>query len=270
MRLETFRGRDVSAVNAIARRALGDDALILETRASREGVRAGIEVDAVPAADLDRVVRLVLQSRPKPNWEGRPRVVALVGPTGAGKTTTVAKLATHPKVFGHGRIGLLTLDTHRAAGFDQLNAYADAAGLPCAIAYDAAEAQQAMRRFRGCDVVLVDTAGRGPGAHDQIRRAQALLSSLRPDEVHLVVPATTRVELARGLRAAHAGVRPTHAILTKLDEAPSDRVLAALTSALGLPMRWVTDGQDVPTHVKPAAGPVLRPLGLTHRSMVAA
>jgi flagellar biosynthesis protein FlhF len=264
MQLETFHGRDITSVLAVARRALGDDATILEVRASSESGRSGIEVIAVSAGALDRLVQLVWRPMPLPQRTARPRVVALVGPTGAGKTTTLAKLATHPRVFGNQRVSLLTLDTHRAAGFEQLNAYAEASGLPCAIAYDRNEVDHAMRRFAGSDIVLVDTAGRGPASARSRDHARALLAALRPDEVHLVVPATLRLDLVARVRADHLALRPTHAILTKLDEVPGDRQLSQLTAGLDLPMRWVADGQDVPSHLRPAGGAILSPLGLTH------
>lgn len=273
MRLETFQGRDVASVHTLARQALGDDAMILETR-TLDGSTRGIEIVAASAEDLDALVGLVRPTRPgtlvRAFGVTRPRVVALVGPTGAGKTTTIAKLATHADAFGLQHVGLLTLDTHRAAGYEQLQAYADAAGLACAIAYDAGEVQQAMRRLNACDVILVDTAGRGPAARQLQQDARQLLAVLRPDEVHLVVPATIRHDLLAGIRAAHAPMRPTHAILTKLDEVPSDRMLGALAHGLQLPMQWVTDGQNVPTDLRTAGAPILVPLGLAGRLGVAA
>lgn len=262
MRLETFHGRDLSSVHALARRALGDDAIVLETRSAPRGGRSGIEVVAVSASDLHRVQRLLRGGGYRAPRASGPRVIALVGPTGAGKTTTIAKLATHPEAFGLQRVGLLTLDTHRAAGYEQLEAYATAAGLSCAMAYDATEAAQAMRRLATCDVVLVDTAGRGPlatGLHEQSR---LLAEAIRPHETHLVVPATMRVDLLERVRESHAALSPTHAMLTKLDEVPADTTLAVMVGQLGLPMRWVTDGQDVPANVTAAAAPILTPLGL--------
>lgn len=269
MRLETFQGRDVASVHSLARAALGDDAMILETRALDGRVR-GIEIVAAPAADLDRLVQLLRPRRLAARNAARPRVVALVGPTGAGKTTTIAKLATNVNAFGSARVGLLTLDTHRAAGFEQLQAYADAAGLPCAIAYDVTEANAALRSLQGCDVVLVDTAGRGPALKGPQQQTRSVLASLRPDEVHLCVPATTRLDLLERIRADHAALRPTHTILTKLDEVPSDRTLGAMAARLKLPLTWVTDGQEVPTNLRPAAAPILSPLGLSAMAGAAA
>jgi len=261
MRLETFQGRDIASVNLLARQAMGEDVMILETRAV-SGRSRDIEIVAAPASELESLMRLLRSRRSAFRNGTRPRVVALVGPTGAGKTTTIAKLATNADAYGNTRVGLITLDTHRAAGFEQLQAYADAAGLPCAVAYDTNEASAAMRRMIDCDVILVDTAGRGPAASTAQNQARNLLASLRPDEVHLCVPATMRLDLIARVRESHKSLRPTHAILTKLDEVPSDLTLAELASRLNLPMQWVTNGQNVPADLLGAAKPILAPLGL--------
>jgi flagellar biosynthesis protein FlhF len=127
-----------------------------------------------------------------------------------------------------------------------------------------------MRAMQGCDVVLVDTAGRGPTVNPTQDQTRAILSTLRPDEVHLCVPATMRLDLIERIRADHRAMRPTHAILTKLDEVPADRTISALASLLRLPMQWVTNGQSVPRDLVAAAQPILAPLGLAGRAGVAA
>src|SRR5688572_17599736 len=89
-------------------------------------------------------------------------VIALVGPTGAGKTTTIAKLATHPSVFGERTVGLIGLDTYRIGAVDQLRTYAEIARLPFEIAYTVEDAERARQRLAKCDVILIDAPGRSP------------------------------------------------------------------------------------------------------------
>lgn len=252
MRFESFHGTDLRRVFDEARQALGDDAIIVRSHIGRDAGRTRVEVIAARAADVDR---LRAQLTPEPpvlqkslGGRGRfgPYVIALVGPTGAGKTTTAAKLALHPQAFGEKRVGLLTLDTFRVGAIEQMQAFADIAELALEVVYDEREAIGALKRLDDCDIVIVDTPGRGPRAHDDSARWQALLKPLSPDEVHLVIPATIRTDVAVSLREVYARCAPTHVLISKADEAPEDGGLAALAASLDLPSRWMTDGQGIP------------------------
>jgi flagellar biosynthesis protein FlhF len=103
-------------------------------------------------------------------------------------------------------------------------------------------------------VVLVDTAGRGPGAAADLAEIGARLAELAPAEVHLTIPAGLDRRHARGLIARHAALGITHLLATKLDEYPDDDTVFDLALESALPMRWMTDGQEVPTDLRSAAG----------------
>jgi flagellar biosynthesis protein FlhF len=269
MQLECFRGADFSQVAVRARRALGDDAMILHTRTLRDDGVAIVEVLAAPAATLDHA-RARLEPAPLPTplrrADGRPYIIALVGPTGAGKTTTAAKLAMRPGTFGIARTGLVSLDTYRVGGLEQLATCADLGNVPFDVLYDAREIPDTLQRLRDCDVLIVDTPGRSPAAADVTDRWRSLLDALAPDEVHLVLPASMRGDLAlaaeRTYRTSRAHCGATHTVLTKLDEVPAQRGLTDLALSLALPSRWVTDGQDIPAHLAPAVPRLLRSIGL--------
>jgi flagellar biosynthesis protein FlhF len=179
-------------------------------------------------------------------------VVALVGPTGAGKTTTIAKLANHPQAFGGQRVGMLCLDTYRIGGVEQSRQYAELAKLPFEVVWEAKDIARAMRRMRDCAVVLVDTPGRGPRAAADLRETQERLLAIMPDEVHLVLPAGLQRSLARRVVSVHLPLGVTHLLATKLDEYPDERGLFELARQFGLPMRWITDGQEVPRDLQVA------------------
>ena len=268
---QTFRGPELSVVGARARRELGDDAVILGTRVLRAGGETIVEVLAASSSDVSRFTRRVTaepMERRDPDAP-RPLVVALVGPTGAGKTTSAIKLALNAHAFGTQRVGLITLDTYRAGAVAQLETYAEVARLPMEVVYDAADVAGALARLAHCDVVIVDTPGRGPRTSDDDAPWRALLAALAPDEIHLVIPATMRTELAEGLRdrldallAAQSDPRGvTHALITKLDEVPDDDGVAALAAQLDLPVRWVAEGQDIPADLAPGAPRLLAALG---------
>lgn len=182
-----------------------------------------------------------------------PRIVALVGPTGAGKTTTIAKLATNPEAFGGKNVGLLGLDTYRVGAVEQLQTYAELAGVPCEVVYADADLRRALDRLGDCDVILVDTPGRGPRQIEDSRTLRRWLERIQPDEVHLVLPAGRMPQVTRGTIDLFLGLGVTHAIATKLDEAPPEDRLFDVCAERGIAMRWLTDGQDVPADLHPAA-----------------
>ena len=182
----------------------------------------------------------------------RPWFVALVGPTGAGKTTTIAKLATSAQGFAGCRVGLLGLDTYRIGAAEQLSTYAELAGLPCEIVYSDAELASALRRLSDCEVVLVDTPGRGPRNADDSEIIRRWLGVIAPDEVHLALPAGQLPAVSRRLLRAFASFRCTHLIVTKLDEYPVESGVFDLALEHAHPMRWVTDGQEVPADLHSA------------------
>ncbi len=267
---ERFRGADLPHVADRARRALGDDVMILHTRTVREGGVPMVEVLATTSETIDRV-RARLEPTPFPRQmrsaDGKPFRLALVGPTGAGKTTTAAKLAVRRGMFGAARTGLLTLDTYRVGGMEQLATYAELADVPFEVVYDAREVDAAMKRLSSCDVVIIDTPGRSPAAAELTERWRSLLDVLHPDEVHLVLPASLRpdlaIDVARAYRASRTHCGATHLLLSKVDEVPRESGVTELALSLDLPTRWVTDGQDVPADLKPAVTRILRGFGIS-------
>ena len=183
---------------------------------------------------------------------GTRRVVALVGPTGVGKTTTVAKLAANFKLVHGLRPGLVTVDTFRIAAVEQLRTYAEIIDLPLAVANAPGEMRRAMDELGDVDLVLIDTAGRSPRDEVKIRELADFLAAACPDEVHLVLSA---VAGERSLRAAverFSVVRADRLILTKLDEADGLGGALAVIGQANRPVSYLTTGQAVPDDIEPA------------------
>ena len=186
---------------------------------------------------------------PIPIEPGAGRVVALVGPTGVGKTTTIAKLAANYRLRDNRRVGLITVDTYRIAAVEQLRTYADIIDLPMEVVSTPREMREACQRMRDFDLVLMDTAGRSPRDEVRIRELRSMLAEATPDEVHLVLSAATS---ARSLVAAaqkFAPVGVTSLIVTKLDEATGLGNLLSLARECTLPFSYLTDGQNVPDDI---------------------
>lgn len=268
MLLETFHGTDLRRVFDDARRALGDDVLIIRSAVSRDGGVTRVEVIAARQQDLQSLrARLEPTTPTLPRTQGGrgrsgPLLLALVGPTGAGKTTVAAKLALHRAVFGSRKVGLITLDTYRVGALEQMQQYAEVMNLPLEVVYDAREVPAAMKRLEDRDVVIVDTPGRSPRSKDANAQWQSLLRAITPDEVHLVIPATMRPDAVPALMQAMIACRPTHALITKVDELHDERAIADVAARVDLPIRWIADGHAVPDDLHPSRNRILGALGL--------
>jgi len=187
-----------------------------------------------------------LLTRPIEIRDGACTVVALVGPTGAGKTTTIAKLAAVATRVEQKRVAFIAADTYRIGAVEQLETYARLLEVPMSVAYTLDDVQSARDQYASYDLVLVDTVGRSPRNGQQLEELAGLLDRARPDEVHLALDArgsyATHQSVLRGFRP----LRPTHLLLGKLDETPrlEDSLAAVLEG--GLPLSYVTTGQRVP------------------------
>lgn len=185
--------------------------------------------------------------------EGRPTIVALVGPTGVGKTTTLAKLAAHMKLREGRRVGLITIDTYRIAAVEQLKTYAQILEIPLMAVTTPAEIQEAAKELCACDLILIDTAGRSPRDEPRIAELADLLGAVRPDQVHLVLSTTSREETIREAVEKFAVLGPKQVIFTKLDEAVGFGVIVNVLHDLNLRLSYLTTGQSVPDDIEVAS-----------------
>ncbi|MGO9470792.1 MAG: flagellar biosynthesis protein FlhF [Isosphaeraceae bacterium] len=210
------------------------------------------DVESIHATLRDAIEQCIPIAPPIQAVAGTRRVVALVGPTGVGKTTTVAKLAANFKLTRGVRVGLVTVDTYRIAAVEQLRTYAEIIDLPLAVVNSPIEMPRAIDDLGAVDLIFIDTAGRSPRDEVKIRELGEFLLQGRPDEVHLVLSA---VADERSLRAAierFAPVQIDRLILTKLDEADSLGGFLAVLASSTRPLSYVTTGQAVPDDIEPA------------------
>ncbi len=183
---------------------------------------------------------------------GRRHLVALVGPTGVGKTTTIAKLAANHRLREKQRVGLITVDTYRIAAVEQLRTYADIIDLPMEIVATPREMHQAVARMADLDLILMDTAGRSPRDEVKIQELKSMLAEAAPDEVHLVLSSTASASSLSKMAEQFASAGTTALVLTKLDEAASLGHLLPLLRTCRLPLSYLTHGQNVPDDIAPA------------------
>jgi len=185
------------------------------------------------------------------DWE-RNRHLLMVGPTGVGKTTTLAKLAGDLVLRQQRRIALVTIDTYRVGAADQLETYADLLDAPCTVARTPAQLAEALERHRDCDNVLIDTAGRSPADATRLHELRAFCRAAPGLSVMLAVAATCgRAEFASVVE--RFSILPVeHGVLTKLDEAQAPGRVIGCLRRHRLPINYLTTGQEVPTDFETA------------------
>ena len=189
--------------------------------------------------------------RLEPTNDGRPRTIALIGPTGVGKTTTIAKLAATFKLKQGKKVGLITMDTYRIAAVEQLRTYAGIIGLPLKVVNTAEQLTAALEGYKHLDAVLIDTAGRSQKASDKLCELKQVLAAAAPHEVHLVLSSTVSQKVLLQTIDKFAAVDADRIIFTKLDEAVTGGVLLNVARRVGKKVSYITTGQEVPHEIEP-------------------
>ena len=192
-----------------------------------------------------------------------PHVVALIGPTGVGKTTTIAKLAANLKLRENHTVGLITIDTFRIAAVDQLKKYADILDIPLRVVSSPDELREAVEAMSDREFILIDTAGRSPSDTLKLQELRNFITVAGPDEVHLVLSSTASQECIESAIAQFGQVRVDKILFTKLDEAVHVGVVLNVARKVNKALSYVTTGQDVPDDIEVGKGRRLAQLILT-------
>jgi len=204
------------------------------------------------AARLAELVATRIPCVPAPAEAGgtlRGRVMVLVGPTGVGKTTTIAKLAANMKLKEGKKVGLVTIDTYRIAAVDQLRTYAEIIDVPLRTVLTPQEMSQAMYAMRGLDAILIDTVGRSQNDQLRLNQLRGFLEAAEADEVHLVVAATANRRCAANVVRQFRPLGVTHLIVTKLDEAEGCGIVLNAARDGKAPLSFISTGQEVPDDI---------------------
>lgn len=246
MSLETFVGSSSLEALALAREAMGEDAVIVHTRHDGEVDQRRVEVVVALPGAVEAVARRQDRS---PVRGDDPFKIALVGPTGGGKTTTLVKLALATQLLGHERVGVINLDTYRIGAMEQIGIYAQVGGFALENVYHQGEIAGAMDRLSDCDLILIDTPGRGGSGEMEDLEWTTVAAAVEPDEVHLVIPAHMSPSAARMMFRNFKHVAPTHVLPSKIDELPDVMDALSCLMRFDLPFRWLSDGQQVPQNL---------------------
>ena len=181
----------------------------------------------------------------------RTKYIFFIGPTGVGKTTTIAKIASTMKISKKTKVALITSDTYRIAAIEQLKTYANILGVPLKVIYSPEEMEKAKEELSDFDLVLVDTAGRSHNNHEQQEDIGNILRTIPEGEreVFLVLSATTKYRDLVNISKSYSEICKYNLIFTKLDETDTVGNIFNIHILTGAPLSYTTWGQNVPDDI---------------------
>jgi len=182
----------------------------------------------------------------------QPKNVALIGPTGVGKTTTIAKLSSIRKILHNEKVALISADTYRIGAIEQLRTFAAIADIPMEVAYTPSEMKEAVARFQSYDMIFIDTVGRSQRMKADLSELKKILGAAAPEEIHLVVNAVTANRTMNEILDNFSALQPNRLIVSKVDEAATYGMMLNASVLSSLPVSYITTGQAVPDDVKEA------------------
>ncbi len=210
-------------------------------------------------AQLWQLIRGLLAERLVPcraPWlKGQRRVLALIGPTGVGKTTTLAKIAARALVEAHISVAVITVDTYRIGASDQVGRYGSIMNIPTRVAHNGKELTRALEFCANAELVLIDTAGRSKA--EEVHTQAAMLRAVPGVQLALCLSAATGARELAAVADRYAGLKPERLIFTKLDEAVGPGAVLSAVSRVGRPVACITTGQRVPEDIHSPTGPEL-------------
>jgi flagellar biosynthesis protein FlhF len=183
--------------------------------------------------------------------------IAFIGPTGVGKTTTIAKIATIFSLWEHKSVLLLTSDTFRIAAVEQLKTYAKILGIPTEIVFDPDGISEILEKYEKTDIILLDTAGRNQKDIRHIETFNSLFNAFKPDAVHLVLATNMKYSDMVDVVDKVSPLGVSHLLFTKLDETTSYGAIFDIADKIGKPLSFFTAGQNVPNDIEVASGEYL-------------
>ncbi len=180
------------------------------------------------------------------------RVIAMIGPTGVGKTTSIAKLASVLALNEKQRVAFVTADTYRIAATEQLRVYADLIHVPMDVVYGADDMKDAIERHLQRDYVFIDTAGSSQFNEEQMVELCDYMKTAQCDEIHLLLSATTDLYEMGEIVERFTAVSPTCVLFTKIDETTRQGILLNTLAEIALPISYLSTGQNVPEDIEMA------------------
>lgn len=201
----------------------------------------------------DHLVSIIASMLHTSNFEVKkkkvPKIVTLVGPTGVGKTTCIAKLAVISKIFHKLDIGIITLDTFRLGAIDQLKIFSEISNIDLQVCYEQKELPKLLNKFKKKDLIFVDSAGRSQNNKESINEIKNFLTQINSDDVFLVLSATNSTRNLLDVITKFKPLNYNGIIYTKLDEAAAYGNILNVSSKVLTPIIFLTNGQVIPDDI---------------------
>lgn len=194
------------------------------------------------------------------------KVVAVVGPTGVGKTTCIAKLAVIAKILNNLNVGLISIDTYRLGAIDQLRIFSEVSNIDMLVAYEPEEIPGLMESLKGKDIIFVDTAGRSQNRNDQLKKIKQYLDGIRIDETFLVMSSTSSTKNLYDTAEKFKIFNYDSFIFTKLDEGIAFGNILNVVSNFNVPVTFLSNGQIIPDDIMSADPEFISKLILTGKT----
>ena len=196
----------------------------------------------------DEIIKLI-HSHQKPVADKDPEIICFIGPTGVGKTTTIAKIAADYILREDKKVGLITSDTYRIAAVEQLKTYAGILNIPIKVVESSADLTNAMVEMSDCDIVLMDTAGRNYQQKQYIEELELLLADKNKIQINLVLSLTSKYEDMKKIIDNFQTFAMDQVLLTKQDETSSSGAILNLVYHYSIPIPYIANGQNVPDDI---------------------
>lgn len=213
------------------------------------------DIDSILSAVYQKIILKLGEASPV-KLTNKPKLAFFIGPTGVGKTTTIAKIASKFKLEKYAKVAFITSDTYRIAAVEQLNTYASIIDCPVDVVYGAEELRESLLGFKNYDLVLVDTAGRSHKSAEQMEELKDLLNVAKEFEedydldIYLTLSVTTKYKDLVNIAKKYDEIKGWKVIFTKLDETCSLGNIINVKMLTNAPLSYTTSGQNVPDDIE--------------------